>query len=337
MLWYEKKNSDIVLSTRVRLARNLDSVPFLSTLSISELKDTCKYIADTIESCDFEGFCLRRIEMETLGEYEIYAMVERHIISPNFALKPEGRILMLSDDESVSIMIGEEDHIRIQVIDSGLCLKKCYEICDYIDTQISKKIKFAFDERLGYLTECPTNLGTGMRASVMLHLPVLNYNGELKNIAETVGKIGLTFRGFYGEGSDSSACIYQLSNQITLGVSEEGALENLNNIAFQIIEKEKASYNSLNKETLTDKIFRSFGILKYSKILSTEEMMNRISMLLLGERLRIISLPEQIVLINLFITMQPAMIKRIHGELQPYERDVLRAQSIRNVLKSVEI
>jgi protein arginine kinase len=226
MLWYETKNIGCTISTRVRLARNLEGVPFPSRLPLAKLKEVNKQIADAIEECDF-GVKLRKVDMETVGEYEIYSMVERHIISPKFANRKEGRILFVSDDEHLSIMIGEEDHLRIQVLNTGLCLKETYDFCDEIDTLLSQKLKFAFDERLGFLTECPTNLGTGMRASVMLHLPVLNSTGELKNIAENVGKIGLTFRGFYGEGSNSKANVYQLSNQVTLGISETDALENL--------------------------------------------------------------------------------------------------------------
>lgn len=337
MLWYENKIKGVALSTRVRLARNLDSVPFPSALSLPELKSTSERIADAVLKCQFNGVKLRRIDMETLGEIEIYSMVERHIISPQFAAKTEGRILLLSDDESISIMIGEEDHLRIQVIKSGLCLKEAYSICDMLDTKISEVLTFAFDERLGFLTECPTNLGTGMRASVMLHLPVLYSSGELKTIADTVSKIGLTFRGFYGEGSNSAAHIYQLSNQITLGVSEEGALENLNNIATQIIEKESDCFSKLDKEAFEDGVFRSFGILKYAKKLTTDEMMKHISMLMLGERMGLITLPKTVVPMNMFITSQPAMINRIHGELAPNERDKIRAESIRNVLKSVDI
>lgn len=336
MLWYETKNIGCAISTRVRLARNLEGVPFPSRLPLAKLKEVNKQIADAIEECDF-GVKLRKVDMETVGEYEIYSMVERHIISPKFANRKEGRILFVSDDEHLSIMIGEEDHLRIQVLNTGLCLKETYDFCDEIDTLLSQKLKFAFDERLGFLTECPTNLGTGMRASVMLHLPVLNSTGELKNIAENVGKIGLTFRGFYGEGSNSKANVYQLSNQVTLGISETDALENLNNIAMQIIDKENAMSEKIDKLWLNDNVYRSFGILKYARKISTDEMMQHISMLMLGERINVIALPESINLMNLFIISQPAMIKRIHGETEPNQRDKIRADILRSALSSVEI
>lgn len=332
MLWYENKNTDVCVSTRIRFARNLEGVPFPSHLEKSKYREINKMISDSITSCDLNGIRLREINMESLGETESYAMVERHIISPKFAADRDGAILLLSDDESVSIMIGEEDHIRIQVIKSGEKLEETFKMCDMIDTEISKKLKFAFDEKLGFLTECPTNLGTGMRVSVMLHLPVLESSGKLSGIANTVSKIGLVFRGFYGEGSESKASMYQLSNQITLGVSEASALENLKNIANQIINQEKESLEALNTDGLSDLVYRSYGILKYARQLSTDEMMQHISRIMLGERAGIIALPDNVSAMNLFITLQPAMIKRINGETEANERDVIRAKSIRDIL-----
>ncbi len=336
MLWYEHKSGNAV-STRVRLARNIDGVPFPSHMSASALADTAKQISKAVMSCDFENIKLREIDMTTLGEPEAYAMVERHCISPKFAAERDGRILLMSDDESVSIMIGEEDHLRIQVLLPGERFSEAYELCDRIESEIGKKLKFAFDERLGYLTECPTNLGTGMRASVMLHLPVLESLGELRDIADAVGKIGLTFRGFYGEGSEAKAGMYQLSNQITLGVSEKAAIDNLQNITKQIIAKECKALESLDKAALADTVYRSFGILKYARRISAEEMMKYCSRLMLGERAGVISLPDGIAPMNLFINMQPAMIKRVRGELSPNERDSYRADFLRNTLKNIEI
>ncbi len=337
MLWYEYKNTSIAVSTRVRLARNIDGVPFPSHLSEQQLREVSRKICNAVLSCDLGDIKLREIDMETLGEPEAYAMVERHCISPNFASNRNGRILLLSDDESVSIMIGEEDHLRIQVLKSGECLDEAYSACDRVETAIGEKLKFAFDDKLGFLTECPTNLGTGMRASVMLHLPVLESTGELRSIAGTVGKIGLTFRGFYGEGSDSKASVYQLSNQITLGVSEQSAIENLRNIANQIITQEKEAISQLDAASLEDSVCRSFGIVKYARSISTEEMMKYISNLMLGERAGLIKLPDSVKLMSIFINMQPAMIKRIKGDILPNERDRYRAEFLRKAFSGVEI
>ena len=336
MLWYEKKNTTSVLSTRIRLARNVEGMPFPSSLSGNKRNETNRKISEIIKNCDFGSIKLREIEMETLGDIESYAMVERHCISPKFAENKDG-ILFLSDDESVSIMIGEEDHLRIQVLRSGECLLDAYELCDKIESEIGKHIKFSFDEELGYLTECPTNLGTGMRASLMLHLPILESNGELGSIADAVGKIGLTFRGFYGEGSDSKSSIYQLSNQVTLGVSERSTIDNLINLANQIIAKENNALQCFDSEDLTDLVCRSFGVLKYARQMPTEEMMKHITRLMLGEKAGIINLPNDVNLMCVFINTQPAMIKRIEGEISPTERDKYRANFLRETFKNIDI
>lgn len=336
MLWYEYNNNNIVLSTRIRLARNIDGIPFPSKLSLSELKKTNRMIADAVLGAGLK-FKLREIEMETLGDLEAYAMVERHCISPKFAANREGRILLLSDDESVSIMIGEEDHLRIQVLHSGECLNEAYSLCDEIDTALSEKLKFAFSEKFGFLTECPTNLGTGMRASVMLHLPVLEGIGDMRRIADFCSKFGLTFRGFYGEGSESQSGIYQLSNQVTLGVSEQSAIDTLKNITSQIVKRESEALNNVNKSVLEDSVCRTFGILKYARRLSTEEMMTYLTKLMLGLRSGTVKLPEAVNPMKMFIELQPAMIKRIKGEIDANERDVFRAESIRNTLKDIDI
>lgn len=336
MLWYEENLKTPAVSTRIRLARNIEGIPFPSRLSRDKLKETCKMISETIKLCDFGGLRLREIDMSTLGDTESYAMVERHCISPKFAENKIG-ILLLSEDESVSIMIGEEDHLRIQVLGAGECLLGAYALCDKIETEIGKHLKFSFDEKLGFLTECPTNLGTGMRASVMLHLPSLESSGELRSIADAVSKIGLTFRGFYGEGSDSKASIYQLSNQITLGISERSAIENLMNLTNQIISKENEALKRYDNESLTDLVCRSFGILKYSRKMSTEEMMKHVTVLMLGERAGVISLPNDLKLMSIFIGMQPAMIRRVKGDLSPNERDIFRAEFLRKAFKNIEI
>lgn len=336
MLWYEYNNKSVALSTRIRLARNIDGVPFPSRLSLSELKKTNRLIADSVKSADI-GIHLREIDMDSLGELEAYAMVERHCISPKFAANREGRILLLSDDESVSIMIGEEDHLRIQVLKSGECLKEAYGICERIETAVGQKLKFAFSEKLGFLTECPTNLGTGLRASVMLHLPVLEGLGDLRRIAELTTKLGLTFRGFYGEGSESKSGIYQLSNQVTLGVSEQSALENLENIANEIIKRENDALKRMDRSALEDSVCRTFGILKYARRLNTDEMMAYITKLMLGLRADAICLPDTVSPMKLFIELQPAMIKRLKGDITPNERDIFRAESIRNTFKNIEL
>ena len=230
--WYRStgQDGDVVISTRVRLARNLPRVPFPACMNPEQKRQA----ADTIlKALPERGY--RVIDMHTLPHITALSLVERHLISPEFSKREEGSVLCLSEDESASLMIGEEDHLRIQVMQAGLELDRAYRTADELDTALDSRLHFAFDDRLGYLTQCPTNLGTGMRASLMLHLPALQDGGAIQQLANTVSKLGLTIRGLYGEGSKPEGAIYQLSNQVTLGISESAAIENLKGIAAQIL------------------------------------------------------------------------------------------------------
>ena len=247
---------------------------------MSVLKERVKSALKEIEESG--GIALKYIESDDIPEQELAAMVERHIISPDFARNHRGRAVAISEDESISIMIGEEDHLRIQVIVSGDDIDKAYDLADRVDTALNERLGFAYHNTLGYLTECPTNIGTGLRASVMLHLPVCESRGEINSIADAAGKIGLTVRGMYGEGSTAKASLYQVSNQITLGISEQNAIENLKAIASQIVEREKHERTVLLPLKLEDTVFRALGTLKYARLLDSEEFMNLISMIKLG-------------------------------------------------------
>ncbi len=326
--WYTENHDNIVVSTRIRLARNITGLPFpygMSELQRTELKNTVKKaITDNkLQFCDN----LKYIDMENIPENEINAMVERHIISPEFAKNISGKAIILSADESISIMVGEEDHIRIQVILSGLQLEKAYETAQQIDDFLNEKLHFAFDNELGYLTECPTNLGTGLRSSVMLHLPFCELTGQINGITETVNKIGFTVRGIYGEGSKSVAGLYQISNQITLGINEKNAIDNLSLITAQLMEKENNCSLKVERISLEDKVFRALGILKNCRLLDTNEMMNLLSLINLGQRMGIIK--EEYKPISLLIEAQPFMLMRRFGDLIPAERDVKRAEFVR--------
>ena len=330
--WYNDLNSGIVVSTRIRLARNISGIPFPKSMNENQLNDLKQKVKSTIlDSNTPFAKNLKFIDMENVPENEIYAMVERHTISPEFAKNPKGRAIILSDDESISIMIGEEDHIRIQVIKNGLCLEDAYNIAEQIDSMLHVKLHFAFDSNLGYLTECPTNLGTGLRASVMLHLPVLESLNEIQTLSETVTKIGFTVRGMYGEGSKSVASLYQVSNQVTLGLSEKNAIKNLETITSQLIEKEKNVRESLNKIKLEDMVYRAYGSLKYARLLSCNEMMTLISRIKLGKDIGVLDIDTP--LMKLFIENQPYSLMKIHGDLNPEERDNIRASNIRDALK----
>lgn len=337
MSWYMEKSpeDDIVISTRIRLARNLSGVPFPSRMT-AEQRNTVnqKIKAALLESNTPFAKNLKFINMADIPENERYSMIERHIISPEFAQSCENRAIILSSDESISIMIGEEDHIRIQVILGGLQLEKAYDIAEQIDALLCAGLDIAFDERLGFLTECPTNLGTGLRASVMLHLPVTESLGEIASLSKSVDKIGFTVRGMYGEGSKAVASLYQISNQITLGISEKNAIDNLKIIAMQLVDKERRARESLSRLKVEDISMRALGILQNARILDSGEMMKLLSEIKLGMSMGIID-KEELSPMRLMIEGQPYMLMRTFGIMEPNERDIYRANMIRKALGSI--
>ena len=331
--WYIEKGNegDIVLSTRIRLARNLDAYAFPSKLDLAGKRKVNETVRDAVTADNSGTFGY--IEMNTLTRSQAVSLAERHLISPEFTTNREGRALLLTQDESVSIMLCEEDHIRLQVMKSGLALNEAYDIANSIDNMIDSKLHYAFDERMGYLTQCPTNLGTAMRASVMLHLPALTALGRISGISATVSKLGLVIRGAYGEGSSSKGSIYQLSNQITLGITEQAAIANLNAITLQIITQERAAQESLIKNPqMVDKIWRAMGILKSARLLSCDEFMELVSLVRVGVAQNIFDV--EIERINELIAgMQPATINAAEGkDLEPSARDEVRARLVRESL-----
>ena len=332
--WYNNSSlkNNIIVSSRIRLARNLSDIPFPSRMMenmVDELKSKVKSAVDEINTKGI--FKLKYIEMKNIPENEIYAMVERHTISPDFAKNHSNKAVVISEDESISIMIGEEDHLRIQVLKGGFALDEAYELADQLDTELNKILSFAYDDRLGFLTECPTNIGTGLRASFMLHLPICEKVGKISLISETASKIGLTVRGMYGEGSKSTASLYQISNQITLGISETNAIENLKIIAEQILNTEETERLNLDRISIEDSVYRAYGTLKYARLLTSEEVMKLISLIKLGVSMGIIE-DVPINPIGLMIETQPNMLIRRFGELGARERDEARAKIVREIL-----
>lgn len=329
--WYigEGDHNDIVISTRIRIARNLADYPFPVRLDNKSKIEVNEKIRDALDGKEN----LTYTELKTLTRSQIVSLAERHLISPEFASNSDARALLMSDNEDISIMLCEEDHIRIQVMKSGLALKEAYELADKIDTEINQSLKYAFDEKLGYLTQCPANLGTGMRASVMLHLPALTAKGQIGSLASTVSKLGLTIRGAYGEGMSAMGDLYQLSNQVSLGISEKSAIDNLKTITLQLAAQERAAREETSKSIETeDAVFRAYGILKSARILSTKEFMSLISKVRLGAVLGMIK--TNLKTINeLMVSMQPATINAFVGKtLSLEERDVERAKIVRERL-----
>ncbi len=331
--WYKslETNNDIAVSSRIRLARNLRDLPFPARMTNEQRIELNNRVKEAILGSNTPfAKTLKFIDMRDVPETQKFAMVERHIISPEFANKNQPTAIILSGDESISIMIGEEDHLRIQVILGGLNLQKAYDIAEQIDTLLHDSLHFAFDSKLGFLTECPTNLGTGLRASVMLHLPALEWAKEIESLGNSIGKIGFTVRGLYGEGSKSLASLYQVSNQITLGLSEKNALDNLTIITNQLIEKEIECRNTLNRLEVEDKCFRALGILQNARILTSNEMMNLLSIVKLGQSMGILEIKGSP--IEILVEGQPYMLCGKYGILEPYDRDIQRANMVRERL-----
>lgn len=330
--WYYQSGpeGDVVLSTRIRLARNLSSLPFPGNMSREQRVRMLDAVREAMKE---KGFSY--LDMDNVSETDALSLVERHLISPEFSAGREKRGLFLSEDESVSIMVGEEDHLRIQVMTAGLQTEEAYRTADELDTALDTALRFAFDERLGYLTQCPTNLGTGMRASLMLHLPALQETGAIQQLAHTVSKLGLTIRGMYGEGTRPEGAVYQMSNQITLGISEQEAIENLTGIAAQIMKEERLAREQLCKNPrYADTVCRSLGILRYATMLSHSELLSMLSYLRVGISGGVLDTLSFETLNTLMNDTQPATLMMMaRREMTPEERDTARAGKTRELLK----
>ena len=328
--------SNVVISTRVRLARNLKNYPFPCKLSAQGRAQVTQKIRDAIKNGnsvlanDFTS-----IPMSELDPRQSVSLVEKRLVSPEFISNTEGRTLLLSSDESFSIMINEEDHIRLQVITKGLSLEQAYDSADKLDTLLDESLDFAFDKKLGYLTQCPTNLGTGMRASVMLHLPALEKSKAIGRIAGNLSKLGLTIRGAHGEGTEPKGALYQLSNQVTLGISEKAAIENLKNITSQLVTQEEQARERLCKSIdVQDAVARSLGILKSALVISHEEALKLLSNVRLGIVSGQISDIDTETIDKLMTAVEPATLSVNAGKsLSAHERDIERAKLIKKTLK----
>lgn len=319
-----------VITTRIRLARNLADYPFPVRMTDEQKIELANNIYDVAKNImDFD-----RVDMSTLSQTKAIALVERHLISPEFIKNPVGKTLLISKDKTVAIMINEEDHIRLQVIKSGLCLYEAYDVADKIETQLADKLNFAYNNKLGYLTQCPTNLGTGMRASVMLHLPALQKSHALSKITSNLSKLGMTIRGLYGESSEPKGAVYQLSNQVSLGISEASAIDNLKNIATELVTQEiKARDRIVSDIDILDTISRSLGILKTARIINHAEAMNLLSNVRLGVSQKVIETLSLESIDELMCDIQPANILSHFSEtLTVKERDIKRADYLREKL-----
>jgi protein arginine kinase len=333
--WITEKgpHNEIVLSSRIRLARNLKDTPFPAYLRKEQSKEIINCVKSPFANSLNSEYCLYDMDKTDLLDKQI--LLERHLISKELA-KSSGGAALIRKDDKVSIMINEEDHVRIQAILPGLQIMEAWKLADEIDNLLEENLNYAYDEKLGYLTCCPTNVGTGMRASSMVHLPALNLTGNIAKILQTVTQIGLTIRGLYGEGTEILGNLFQISNQITLGPTEEEIIDNANGVTNQIIDKEREARNILlnsNRIYLEDKIMRSWGILKNAKIMPSQESMNLLSDIRLGIDLDIIKDLTVSTVNEIMIETQSAGINKFaKRELTTEAGDILRAQIIREKL-----
>ncbi|QHJ69689.1 protein arginine kinase [Planococcus halotolerans] len=334
----EGENTDIAMSTRIRLARNLNEFKFPYAFTEDEALKVDKAISSVLLD---KGKDLNQefthIDIHEVSSLHRELLVEKHLISPHLAAGVHSGSVLLSKNEELSIMINEEDHLRIQSLQSGFHLQEAYQIANQLDSLLEENLQYAFHEKFGYLTSCPTNTGTGMRASVMLHLPALTMSQQITRIIPAISRLGMVVRGIYGEGSEALGNVYQISNQLTLGKSEYEILQDLQNMTEQIIEQERRARQAILSNSplkLEDRIYRSLGILTYSRLLTTEEAAKCLSDVRLGIDLELIENIDMSILNELMVFMQPAFLQHYSEKpLSPNERDIARAKLFRERLK----
>lgn len=335
----EGPDSDIVLSSRVRLARNVRQYPFPMLATDSQGKDVINQVEGVMATEDFQALGdYEKLILNDMSGLEKRVLVEKHLISPHLATEARNGAVVLSDNEAISIMVNEEDHLRIQCLYPGFQLHEAWRMANQMDDVFEGYLEFAFDERRGYLTSCPTNVGTGIRASVMMHLPALVLTQQMNRILNAISQIGLVVRGIYGEGSEVAGNLFQISNQITLGHTEEEIIANLYSVTKQIIDHERAARRTLleqNKTQIEDKLCRSYGILANARILESKEAASRLSDLRLAIDLGLITDISPQIINELMVLIQPGFLQMYSGQdLTPEQRDVRRAKLIRERLKA---
>ena len=332
MTWYNTRgsNDDVVLSTRIRLARNIADYPFMSMCDRESAEKIIESVTNAL------GADYRSVDFSKLSDTQARAYVEEHLVSPEFACANMPRSLLLNEEKGIAVMVCEEDHVRLQCILSGMNTDEAYKNACEADDILSQKLNIAWDEKLGYLTQCPTNLGTGMRVSLMMFLPALTEARRIGQLSASLSKLGLTIRGLYGEGSDASGCLYQVSNQITLGISEEDTIKKLNEVAVQIIEAERklrSVMKSNSHDALCDRVMRAYGTMKNAYLMSTGEFMELFSSVRLGIALGMLDKISYDKLGDVAIRIQPSVLTVNAGHsLGESERDRARADLLRKEL-----
>jgi protein arginine kinase len=326
----------VVLSSRVRLARNVAHTPFPSRANADQRERILTFVKSAVEKSEK----LSRgtfVDCDQLDELDRTFMVERHLVSLEFSQCRDFAALLIGEEENLSVMVNEEDHLRIQALAPGLEMRQAFGLASQVDDELSKTLEFAFDPSFGYLTACPTNTGTGMRASVLVHLPGLALTQEIEKVISEISKVGSVVRGFYGEGSDVLGNLFQVSNQKTLGRSEEEIMDELESVAQGIIEREQNARKRLfseAKDQIEDKIWRAYGILRHARSLTSEEVLNMLSALRLGIGMGVLDQVSLSQVNEILALTQPAHLQKFFGKrMEPSERDRVRANLVRSKLE----
>lgn len=328
-------DSDIVISSRIRLARNLSDYPFPTRADDDVRNEVESVLRKEIRKLEV-GDDLLYLDVDSLGALDRQFLVERQLISREHAETHGTRAVGIGPRETISLMINEEDHLRMQVLRSGFALPECWEEINSLDDDLEKSVAFAFDNEFGYLTSCPTNVGTGIRASVMLHLPGLVLTKEIQKVFQAMQKMSLAVRGLYGEGSQAMGDFYQISNQVTLGKTERQIIDGICEVVPRIIDYERRVRTALvkeNREKLHDQVSRAFGILRSAHTITSEETMHLLSSVRMGINLGLVEGLEIPTINELFIHTQPAHLQKIrNATLESAERNVARAAYLRERL-----
>ena len=334
--WYLQngKESDVVVSSRVRLSRNLNDFNFLNRCSKEKQEEILEKIKEIVPSL---GYGLKFLKLDDLDEITILSLVEKHLISPEFAVKNKNaKAIIINDEENICIMLNEGDHIKMQVFSAGQELENIMNLVVELDEKLGEMVEYAYNKNFGYLTASPVDIGTGMKASVIVHLPALTLTGNLSKVLRVVNNLGMSIKGVYGEGSQNYGDLYQISNNQTIGITEKEIIANVKNITEKIIEQERTArkYLCKNEIELRDMVYRAFGVLTYASKLGTEECRKLLSEVKMGVDLGILNEIDDGKVRKLELYTKPGNLQKYVGKaLDGYERELKRAEIIKQIIK----
>lgn len=335
--WYLQngKDSDVLISTRVRLARNIQGFNFKNKCNKEERKQILEKIENIVPSLEYG---LQLLKLKDMDDLTKISLIEKHIISPEFANNnDENSAIIINNEENICIMVNEEDHLRIQVFAEGIAIEELMNFAIELDQKLEKLIPYAYNEKYGYLTACPTNVGTGVRISVMVHLPGLAKTDNLNKVLHIVNNFGMSVRGVYGEGSKSMGDIYQISNNQTIGITEQEIVKNMRAITEKVVEQERLARKYLGKDSIRfeDKVYRALGILQNARLLTSNECIELLSDVKLGTDMGVIRELDDAKVKKLFLYTKPANLQKYYGKVMyENERDNKRTEVIRQIISA---